>query len=157
MIWKQEMSREVGCLNSLVSHFFIEKCFFSVFASFKVNFKKKSRKILLARCTNYLNKENSDSVKVFSGLVNITLKIRPDWKLIAVTRWNHTELVPWWNFAPVFKTEVKSPRGEISPRLERVTTYRSFLIDRGNFAPGRNLTYDGPLKVLKYYYLLSML
>ena len=23
----------------------------------------------LARCTNYLNKENSDSVKVFSGLV----------------------------------------------------------------------------------------
>ena len=28
--------------------------------------------MLLAHCTNYLNKENSDSVKVFSGLV-ITL------------------------------------------------------------------------------------
>ena len=33
-----KMSMEVRCLNSLVSHFFIEKMFFSVFASFKVNF-----------------------------------------------------------------------------------------------------------------------
>ena len=28
----------------------------------------------------------------------------------------------------------------------RVTTYKSFLKDRGNFTPGRNLTCDGPLK-----------
>ena len=27
--------------------------------------------MLFARCTNYLNKENSDTVKVFSGLVMI--------------------------------------------------------------------------------------
>ena len=37
----QEMSREVGCLHTLVSHFFIEKRFLSSFcASFKVNFTK---------------------------------------------------------------------------------------------------------------------
>ena len=41
-------------------------------------------------------------------------KIRPGRKLIAVTRWNHTELTPGWIFARVFKTEVKSPPGEIS-------------------------------------------
>ena len=34
----QEMRREVGCLTLLVSHFFLEKIFFSIFASFKVNF-----------------------------------------------------------------------------------------------------------------------
>ena len=34
----QEMRQEVGCLNLLVSPFFIEKKFFAVFASFKVNF-----------------------------------------------------------------------------------------------------------------------
>ena len=32
----QGMSWKVGCLNSLLSHFFIEKMFFSVFTSFKV-------------------------------------------------------------------------------------------------------------------------
>ena len=31
--------------------------------------------MLVVRCTNYLNKENSDSVKVFSGLV-ITLRTK---------------------------------------------------------------------------------
>ena len=65
-------------------------------------------------------------------------KIRPCWKLIAVTRWNHTELAPWWNFFHI-------TRGEISSRVERVTTYRSFLLDRGNFTPGGNLTCDGAL------------
>ena len=34
------------------------------------------------------------------------------------------------------KTEVKSLRGEISPRVEHVTTYKCFLIDVGNFTPG---------------------
>ena len=58
----QGMSWEVGCLNLLVSHFFIEKMFFLVFAPFKVN----SLKMLLARCTNYLKKENSDIVKVYN-------------------------------------------------------------------------------------------
>ena len=35
----------------------------------KVFFEEKSQNMLFARCANYLNKENSDSVKVFSGLV----------------------------------------------------------------------------------------
>ena len=78
---------------------------------------------------------------------NIAHKIRPDWTFIAATSWNHTKLAPGWNFGPVFKTEVKSSRGEISPRVERVTTYSSFLIERGNFIPGRNITYDGPLNL----------
>ena len=56
----QEMSREVGRLNSLVSHFFIEKMF--VFFSFCLCnfFKKNSRKMIFVCGTNYLNKENSD-------------------------------------------------------------------------------------------------
>ena len=33
--------------------------------------------MLLVRCTNYLRKENSDSVEVFSGLV-ITLRAKYD-------------------------------------------------------------------------------
>ena len=65
----QEMSREVGRLNSLISQFFIEKKnFFSSFCSCDF-FKEKPRKMTFACCTNYLNKENSDNVKVFSGLV----------------------------------------------------------------------------------------
>ena len=43
--------------------------------------------------------------------------------------------------------EVKLPRDEISPRVERVTTYRSLLTDRFNFTPGQNLTCDGPLQL----------
>ena len=41
----QWMSGEVGFLNSLVSHFFIEKMFFSAFVSFKAKFflKKKTK------------------------------------------------------------------------------------------------------------------
>ena len=35
---------------------------------------KKSRKMLFARCANYLNKEDSDSGKVFSGLVTLRTK-----------------------------------------------------------------------------------
>ena len=35
----QEMSQEVGCLNLLVFHFFIEKMCFSVFVLFKVNLR----------------------------------------------------------------------------------------------------------------------
>ena len=35
----QEMSQEFGCLNLLVSHFFIEKMCFSVFVLFKVNLR----------------------------------------------------------------------------------------------------------------------
>ena len=35
--------------------------------------------MLFVRCSNYLNKENSDSVKVFSGLViAFARKITPD-------------------------------------------------------------------------------
>ena len=52
---------------------------------------------------------------------------------------------PRGEILPVFKTELKSSRGETSLRVERVTTFKSFLIDdRGNFTPGRNLTCDGP-------------
>ena len=72
--------------------------------------------------------------KYFLDSHNIAHKIRPGWKLFAVTRLNHTELSP----------EVKSSRGEISLRVERVTTYKSFIIGRGNFTPGWNLTCDGP-------------
>ena len=54
----QEMSREVGFLNLLVSPLFIEKLIFSVFASFKVNFlnflKQTSENIAKdATCTLY--------------------------------------------------------------------------------------------------------
>ena len=41
----------------------------------KVFLKKGSKKMLFARCTNYLNRENSDSVKAISGLV-ITLRTK---------------------------------------------------------------------------------
>ena len=55
-----------------------------------------------------------------------------------------------WKFHPGPKFDPwrcsKSPRGEILPRVERVTTYRSFLIYRGNFTPVRNPTCDRPLK-----------
>ena len=53
-----------------------------------------------------------------------------------------------WNFAPVFKTEVKSPEDEISRRVECVTTYKSFLIDRGNVTLGWNLACDVPLNCI---------
>ena len=49
-----------------------------------------------------------------------------------------------WNFAPVFKIEVKSPGDEISLLVECVTTYKSFLIDRGNVTLGWNITCDVP-------------
>ena len=51
-------------------------------------------------------------------------------------------LAPEW-------TEMKSPRGEISRQVESVTTYKSFLIDMGNFTPGQNLRCDEPLRVKK--------
>ena len=60
--------------------------------------------MLFPRCTNYLNKENGDSVKVFSGLF-IT---RPCWK----------------------------------GHVERVTTRKSFFIERGNLTLERNRTCD---------------
>ena len=60
-------------------------------------------------------------------------------KLIAVTV----------KFAPVLKTEAKSPRSKISPRVERVTTYQSFLVEKGNLTPGQNIM---PL-ILKIYLL----
>ena len=41
----------------------------------------------------------------------------------------------FWPDTPVFETEMKSPWGEVSPRVERVTAYKSFL-KRGNFTPG---------------------
>ena len=39
-------------------------------------------------------------------------------------------------FIPAFKTQVKSPLGWNSPRVERVTTYKMFVIDGDNFTPG---------------------
>ena len=53
------------------------KNIFSVITSFKVKcfLKKKSQKMLFTLCIKYLNKENRDSVKVFSGLV-ITLRTK---------------------------------------------------------------------------------
>ena len=69
--------------------------------------------------------------KYFLDTHKIAQKIRLGWKSIAVRRWNHIELAPGWNLAPVFKTEVKSPRGEISTHIERAATYESLLIDRG--------------------------
>ena len=71
----QGMRQEFGCLNLLVSHFFIEKkLFFSVLPFFKVKFfKKTSERCYLKVVPIILNKDNSDSVKVFSGFV-ITLR-----------------------------------------------------------------------------------
>ena len=89
--------------------------------------------MLLAHCTSYLNKENSHNVKVFSGLV-ITLHTKQKIKCSHMLK--SCRISPGWNFAPVFKTKVKSPRGKLLPRVERVTTYRSFFIDRGNFSLG---------------------
>ena len=74
-------------------------------------------------------------------------KVRPGWKLIAVTYWYHREGVLGGNFAPEFRTKVKSLLGEISPRAERVTTYKSFL--RSNVFLGKDLTCKGPL----FYYV----
>ena len=54
------MNQELGELNSLVSHFFKEN-----------KNKNKNESCYFARWNNYLNKENSDSVKVSSGLVII--------------------------------------------------------------------------------------
>ena len=65
-------------------------------------------------------------------LYNIVHTIRLGWKLIAVTRWKHTELFPGWNLTPV-----KSPGGEIS------SLHGWF--HRGNFTPGRNFMCDGGL------------
>ena len=62
-----EPGDELGSwLSQFISFSFFHRkngCFFlPFFASFKVKFlKKKSRKMLFARCTNYLNKENSNS------------------------------------------------------------------------------------------------
>ena len=79
---------------------------------------------------------------------NISHKIRPGWKLVAVNCWKRKELVSGWNFAPVFKAEVKSPRNEISLRVEHVTTCKGFHKDRGNFTRRQNLTCDGPLNYI---------
>ena len=64
-------------------------------------------------------KKNSDSVMSH----NTARKIRLSWKLIAVIRRNHTELVPEWNFAPVFKRPVTreiSCQGEITPVYDEI-------------------------------------
>ena len=86
---------------------------------------------------------------------DIAHKTKPYWKSIAVTRWNHRELAPGWNFAPFFKT------GKITPgwnfTSDRMCNYfqkfphRHGLFQRDvNFTPGRNLTCDGSLiKVIK--------
>ena len=67
---------------------------------------------------------------------NIVRKIRPGRKLIAVTHMKIIRNYPRGEILPVFKTELKSSRGETSLRVERVTTFKSFLIDdRGNFTP----------------------
>ena len=58
------MNQELGELNSLVSHFFKEN-------KNKNKNKNKNESCYFARWNNYLNKENSDSVKVSSGLVII--------------------------------------------------------------------------------------
>ena len=79
---------------------------------------------------------------------NIGHKIRLGQKLVAVTYWKHKELAPEWNFAPVFKAEVKLPWNEILLRVHRVTTYKSFLIDRGDFTLGWNLMCDTPLNFI---------
>ena len=42
----------------------------------------------------------------------------------------------------------KSPWNEISLSMERVTTYKGFLIDSGNFTLGWTLTCDGPLNYI---------
>ena len=42
----------------------------------------------------------------------------------------------------------KSPWNEISLSMERVTTYKGFLIDSGNFTLGWSLTCDGPLNYI---------
>ena len=42
----------------------------------------------------------------------------------------------------------------MSPRVERMTKHKNFLIDRINMTPGRNLTCDGPLKQTKVHYTL---
>ena len=53
-----------------VSFFHRKNVFFSFcFFQSKVFSKKKNQNMLFARCSNDLNKENSDSMKVFSGLV----------------------------------------------------------------------------------------
>ena len=66
------------------------------------------------------------------ALEKIGLKIS-----ITVSHRNHIELAPGRNFSPVIKTMAKLLQGEITPRLERVTTYKGFLIDRANFTPGK--------------------
>ena len=73
---------------------------------------------------------------------NMAHKIRLGWKLIAITSWNHAELALGWNFAPIFKTQVKSPRGKISPWIEFMTTYKIFLIGKGDFTSVQILIRD---------------
>ena len=93
------MSREDSFLNSLVSHFFIEKMLFSSFASFKAKFfLKKYQNMLFARCSNYLNKENSDSMKVFSGLAITLYRISSEVKFCPCLS-TGGEIKPGWNFS----------------------------------------------------------
>ena len=55
----------------------------------------------------------------------------------------------WWNEAkkyslrPGLKLKFFSTQGEISPRVERVTTYKCFFIERGNFTPGEKSRVTG--------------
>lgn len=69
-------------------------------------------------------------------LQSIAYILRLGRKLIAATRWNHTQLAPARNFISAFKTGTNSTQGEVLPRVECVATYKSFIIDKGNLTPG---------------------
>ena len=68
----QKMSQEVGCLNSLVSHFFLEKKnAFSVFAYFK------NPKNAICLLYDLFKQENSECKSIFWISHNTAHKIRP--------------------------------------------------------------------------------
>ena len=69
--------------------------------------------------------ENFIFCTVIFTLYNIAHIIRPVWKLIAVIYWNQRELVLGCDFTRL-KTGAKSFLGEISPRVEHVTTYKGY-------------------------------
>lgn len=68
----QRMSREISCLNSLVSHIFIQKYVFLVFSSFKPKFLKGNPERCYLHAVTII-KTKKTVLCVFSGLV-ITLR-----------------------------------------------------------------------------------
>ena len=64
----------------------------------------------------------------------------PGWKKIAFTRCFKHNFTPGQNLAPVFKTGVNSPRGEISAHLLCVNAMKTLIKDRGELSPGRDFT-----------------